>query len=159
MNLPRLRSVFWLALVAIAAMGTARAGIYAIVRPDSATIRSAPGPTVLFFFGPTDCTNYRSMVTLIEEWHATGVPVLAVPLGDSVETAAKPRVPIRFDLADRTELLALRMGYWRTPLLLVLDGGGRVTLALPAEANPTVLQAYDVVVRETFTRRLRPATE
>lgn len=102
-------------------------------------------PTLLYLFQPEDCPRLRRVVESWNEIHRSGrVRVIGVGLRFPRAPAERERLlrtsgaafPLRTEPAARAERLALRLGYDRTPLAILLDARGRPRLALPPLPGP-----------------------
>lgn len=111
---------------------------------------------LLFLFQPGDCESYDGLVTLWNEIHrGDGVEVTGVGLRFPADTAARRFLlrnagadfPVRFDLARAVETMALRLGYGRTPVSLLVDDRGRPVAVLPPASDPAVQERYGELVR------------
>lgn len=98
-------------------------------------------PTLLLVFQARDCPSHGALLQVVSALNQRGaVHGVAVGLDFPKDTSAARRLaeeagltlPFRSDLAPAAERLILGLGFRQTPVTLLLDGDGRVRLALPA---------------------------
>lgn len=103
------------------------------------------GPTLLHIFQAEDCFGFRELIREWNELHRKrSLPVLGVALHLPPDPSARAAIlrasgaafPVRDDAGGEVERLALRLGFGRTPLSVLLDRTGRPRLVLPPLAGP-----------------------
>ena len=107
-------------------------------------------PTLVYAFHRADC---RAHEPLRERWAALagegGARVVGVDLDRTGEDLPSPPFgfPVRPDRGGRVERLLLGLGYGRTPVTLVVDGAGRLRLAVAPSPAPGARRAAEAAVR------------
>lgn len=105
----------------------------------------AGAPALLHIFQPEDCPGFRELVREWNELHETrGLPVVGIGLKLPRDPTERARIvretgatfPVRSDRGGDVERLALRLGFDRTPLAILLDAKGRPRLVLPPLPGP-----------------------
>jgi hypothetical protein len=159
---PRIRAGPVLALAGLALVAAAGARwARAEARGPLAAVPVLAGDsaaTLLAILRPGDCESYRPLVAAWDRLHRRGdVRVVgavvdgpeAAAARDSLEERLGVAFPLRHDLGDAAETLALRLGYGATPLSVLLDRRGRPRAAVPpaggrrgAEAASRVADAH-----------------
>ena len=104
-----------------------------------------PGPTLLFIFRPDDCAGFSGLIDRWGELHRSGA-LRVVGVGTRFSNRTRraleerdpetPGFPVRYDLARLAERLMSVAGHTTTPTSLLLDGTGRLRLAIPPTSDP-----------------------
>lgn len=115
------------------------------------------GPALLHIFQPEDCPGSRELVREWNDLHrGRALRVVGVGLSLPRDPTERARVvrqsgaafPVRPDRGGDVERLALRLGYDRTPLAILLDARGRPRLVLPPLPGPDAPRRAARLVRE-----------
>lgn len=149
-----------LAVVVLVAVAGAR-WVRAASRAPLAAVPSLAGdsvPTLLVVLRPADCESHRPLVAAWDRvHHREDIRVVGAVLDgpgtaaarDSLDERLGVAFPLRHDLEEVAERLALRLGYGLTPLSVLLDRRGRPRAVVPpapgrgpAEAASRVAAAH-----------------
>lgn len=100
--------------------------------------------TLLVVLRSSDCDSYRPLMAAWDRLHREeDVRVVGAVIDgpeahaarDSLERRLDVAFPLRHDVGDAAEKLALRLGYGVTPLSVLLDPGGRPRTVVPPVAG------------------------
>lgn len=143
--------------VALLAVAAGRLGVYLDRAPWARFPAGGEGaPRLYLLFQPGDCVTYGGLVERWDRLHREGVVrVRGVELGPRArrDRADDPGVafPVRPG-AGEVETAALRLGYGRTPLSVLVDRDGRPRLVLPPAPDGEGQDAAEAMVRRYAER-------
>lgn len=150
-----------LLVAAAVRFGAARAGPPLETLASRFLAESDGRPTLLYVFHQRDCATFGA---LFEEWaeldRSDALRAVAVGLGFPRSAAVRQGlleasvvgVAVDFELARSAERLILGLGYQRTPVAVLLDGEGRVRLALSPGSEPGTRRWAVEVLRDHALR-------
>lgn len=145
--------------VALLAVAAGRLGVYLDRAPRARFPGGGQGaPRLYLLFQPGDCVAYGALVERWDRLHREGVVrVRGVELrpGGGRDGADDPGVsfPVRPG-AGEVEAAALRLGYGRTPLSVLVDREGRPRLVVPPVPGRDGQEAAETMVRRYAERLL-----
>ena len=121
---------------------------------------SGGGAKLVVLFRPEDCDSHQPVLAALNAVNQHGsVPVQGLVLGDpgAATWSMEPSFPVHAGAAGHLASELRRMGYTRTPIVLMIDPRGRPGLIMEASDRPwsqveAVRLAEQLALRQSPTR-------